>query len=603
MVLQPITQWSIGRAFNTCTERWIRRKNAGVWIAKRWIGMKYLAKVAAAEDEWQQKSLRIRAGKEKDMLTILEERGLVNQAVGDMSNLRETLISRRVGVYVGVDPTAASLHIGNLVPLMALFWMYLEGYHTVSLLGGATAKVGDPTDRLSSRKKEKPAVRAANMTSMHLQLKRLWVNVEASGRKYGFTRTWANHRELVNNSTWWNKTSILEVLQILGPGMRLGTMLARETVKQKMRKGDGMSYAEFSYPILQAWDWWYMFHSKGIQLQLGGSDQFGNILTGIDAIKYILATHPDPDFRSKAKHVGEPLGLTVPLFTTSSGEKFGKTAGNAIWLDSDLMSSFDLYGYFLRVSDMDVKKYLKMFTFIPLPEIESLVDEHFKEPPKRLAQHRLAQEFVELVHGFQLANEAKEQHNLLFQKNSSPLQLATTDSTKSDHSMKQTTVNNRPKVNLKLPESLIYQRMFGKVVFAAGFASSLSEGRRLLNASGIYIGTMPDRSTNFDSGHVTWSKVEADSEAPYLRKYLANGELIILRKGKHNVRIIQIISDEEFVKAGLKYPGMSEEWKESVLEAIKVQESGISNEKKHYKEVGDIGDLLSEDEELTRLNK
>lgn len=602
MVLQAIPQWPIGRAIKICTRCRIHEEKIGARIVKRWIGMKYLAKVAAAEDEWQQKASRIRAGKEKDMLTILEERGLVNQVTGCMSNLRETFISRRVGVYVGVDPTASSLHMGNLVPLMALFWMYLEGYHTVSLLGGATAKIGDPTGRLSTRNIEKPAVRAANMTSMHLQLKRLWLNVEASGRKYGFTKEWAHHRELANNSTWWGKTSMLEVLQILGPGMRLGTMLARETVKQKMRKGDGMSYAEFSYPILQAWDWWYMFHSKGIQIQIGGSDQFGNILAGIDAIKYILATHPDPDFRSKAKHVGEPLGLTVPLLTTASGEKFGKSAGNAIWLDSDLTSSFELYGYLLRTADTDVEKYLKMFTFMPLPQIKSLVGNHMKEPSKRLAQHKLAQEFVELVHGVENAIEAKQQHHLLFNKGPDALQLATSTpkSIESDDPTKIITVNNRPKINMTLPQSLVYQRMFGKVVFAAGFAKSLSESRRLLNSSGIYIGTMPDKSTNLDCGHLTWSKVGPDGEAPYLRKYLSNGEVIILRKGKHNVRIIKIVTDEEFVKSGLEYPGMTEEWKNSVLEAIEIKNSGSDKEKKNIKEVGLIEDLLSEEEELTR---
>ena len=139
------------------------------------------------------------------------------------------MTDRRLGAYVGIDPTAASLHIGHLIPLMCLFWMYLHGYHTVSLLGGATAKIGDPTDRLTTREKEIPAIRAANMTRMHYQLKKLWLNVEAVGRKRGYIEEWSWHRELVNNNSWWNKQPMLEVLQILGPGMRLGSMLARDT--------------------------------------------------------------------------------------------------------------------------------------------------------------------------------------------------------------------------------------------------------------------------------------------------------------------------------------------------------------------------------------
>ncbi|RKF54041.1 Tyrosine--tRNA ligase, mitochondrial [Golovinomyces cichoracearum] len=597
MASQMFSRKPIGREVYYYSRFRVRSEVTGIRTTKRWIGMKYLAKIADAEDEWQKKASRVRAGKQKSMLTILEERGLICQVTGDKNNLGNILTRRRVGAYVGVDPTAASLHIGNLVPLMALFWMYIEGYHTVTLLGGATAKIGDPTDRLTTRKKEKPSIRTANMTSMHLQLKRLWRNVEAVGRKYGFTREWANHREICNNSTWWNKLPMLEVLQTLGPGMRLGSMLARETVKQKMNKGDGMSFSEFTYPIMQAWDWWYMFHSKGIQLQIGGSDQFGNITTGIDAIKYILTTHPDPEFRAKAQHVGEPLGFTVPLLTTASGEKFGKSAGNSILLDSDLTSSFDLYGYLLRTADADVEKYLKMFTFMPIEDIENLVKEHMKSPFERKAQHKLALEVVELAHGTSYAKDAETQHRLIFRKG--PVTETQTETqTQTDLSVK-VNVNNRPKINIKLPESLIYQKMFGRVVFAAGFTPSLSEARRLLDASGIYVGTMPDKSTNLDSGHVTWSKVK-DIDSQYLKKYLANGELLIIRKGKHNVRIIQVISDEEYVTSKLEYPGMSKEWEKSVLDSLKLQESGTQTDKKLIREIGHVKDLLKEDEELSR---
>lgn len=139
------------------------------------------------------------------------------------------MTSKRLGVYLGIDPTAPSLHVGHLLPLMAIFWMYIKGYHTVSLLGGATAKIGDPTDRLTTRDKTHSSVRTANMASMHFQLKKLWLNAEAYGRKHGFKREWGNHRELVNNNAWWNKLPMLEVLQVMGPGLRMGSMLARDT--------------------------------------------------------------------------------------------------------------------------------------------------------------------------------------------------------------------------------------------------------------------------------------------------------------------------------------------------------------------------------------
>jgi len=139
------------------------------------------------------------------------------------------MTSKRIGAYVGIDPTASSLHVGHLLPLMSLFWLYCNGYHAVSLLGGATCKIGDPSDRLVSRERQLSSIRTANMTNMHYQLKKLWVNVEAYGRKYGYKWEWAWHRELVNNNTWMNKLPIMDVLQLLGPGMRMGSMLARDT--------------------------------------------------------------------------------------------------------------------------------------------------------------------------------------------------------------------------------------------------------------------------------------------------------------------------------------------------------------------------------------
>ena len=147
----------------------------------------------------------------------------------DRDALDYYMTQKRVGAYVGIDPTAASLHVGHLLPLMSLFWMYVHGYHTVSLLGGATAKIGDPTDRLTTREMEPGAVRTANMARMHFQLKKLWLNVEQYGRKYDYKWEWSWHRELINNNAWWNKLPMLEVLQVLGPGMRLGSMLARDT--------------------------------------------------------------------------------------------------------------------------------------------------------------------------------------------------------------------------------------------------------------------------------------------------------------------------------------------------------------------------------------
>ena len=191
------------------------------------------------------------------------------------------------------------------------------------------------------------------MASMHMQLKRLGKTTETYAARRGYEREWAWKRSLVNNSQWHTNTPILEFMRLLGSQMRIGPMLGRDTVKNRMEKGEGMSLAEFCYPLIQGWDWWELYQ-KGVQIQIGGADQFGNILAGADAVKAI-AKH-DHEFQERLKKeqqvkkppdqvvvTEDPLGFTVPLLTTASGEKFGKSAGNAVWLDKDMTSIFDLY--------------------------------------------------------------------------------------------------------------------------------------------------------------------------------------------------------------------------------------------------------------------
>lgn len=545
--------------------------------------MKYLAKVADAENQWKDKAARINAGEEKSMLTILEERGLVQTITGDRETFDRQMTNRRLGAYVGIDPTAASLHVGHLLPLMSLFWMFVNGYHAVSLLGGATAKIGDPTDRLTTREKEESAVRTANMANMHIQLKKLWPNVELYGTKYGYKWEWSWHRELVNNNAWWNKLPMLEVLQTLGPGMRMGSMLARDTVKNKMSKGDGMSYAEFSYPLMQAWDWWHMYISKGIQMQIGGSDQYGNITAGISAIKYISSYHSNPVVRRSAHATGEPMGFTVPLLTTSSGQKFGKSAGNAIWLDNSMTSSFDLYGYFLRTSDEDIGKYLRMFTFMPLEDIDSLLENHKKDPSQRIAQHKLAREFLELVHGANEAKDAELQHRLLFKGNKTDIISSLTGGTFA--------ASKAPSHNVTLPRSLIMQKSVGKILYAAGLATSKSEGHRVAEKHGAYIGGNPEKKTHepMPDGNISWAQL-ANWDPKITRKYLINGELLLLRRSKHNVKVIRVVSDEEYALSGEEYPGMDPNLREEVLKRMAVREE-IKKEERET-----VNNILQEDE-------
>ncbi|KAF5868175.1 putative tyrosyl-trna mitochondrial precursor protein [Botrytis fragariae] len=589
-----------------CAFRASRNSNKA---SRRWIGMKYLAKAADAQVAWAKNAAEIKTGKKKSMLSILEERGYVHQITGSRDELDRAMTENRLGAYVGVDPTAPSLHVGHLLPFMSLFWMYIHGYHTVSLVGGATAKIGDPTDRLTTREKMKSTTRNENILKMHYQLKGIWLNVEAYGRKYGYQWEWAWRRGLVNNHHWMNKLTVMELLQILGPGMRIGAMIAKDTVKNKMNNGDGMSYSEFSYPLLQSWDWWHMYNTKGITMQIGGSDQYGNITAGIDAVKYILANHPDPVVQEQHRKAVPPLGFTVPLLTTSSGAKFGKSAGNALWLDKDMMSSFDLYAYFLRTSDQDVERYLKLFTFMPIEQINKIMEEHMKEPHTRKAQHALARDFLELIHGVPDAKAAELKHRLLFSKSSTSanveelqrdLESVEGTLTSSETSTGNINASNRPKADLKLPRSFVMTRSIARIVVAAGLCATASEANRLCGASGLYVGgSRPLGYVGKDDALVfTPIKTWKNSDTHH---YIIDGSMLVLRRGKSNIRIIKIVPDEEYIAEGLSFPG-NEDWIKQKMPKTLNEEGEIIEEEKNPN-ILSTGVDISDREEIRRLRR
>jgi tyrosyl-tRNA synthetase len=215
-----------------------------------------------------------------------------------------------------------------MVPFMALFWMHLYGFRAITLVGGATAQIGDPTWRSTARKEMVDQEKRQNTLRMEKQLESMWLNVESLGHKYGLS-TQSPHLVL-NNLEWLSQVSILEVMQKMGLALRMGSLLSRDSVKSRL-DGEGMALSEFCYPLLQAWDWWHMFQTENCKVQIGGADQFGNIITGIEALKHLSGQE------------AELVGFTVPLLTTSTGEKFGKSAGNAVWLAKELTSPFDLY--------------------------------------------------------------------------------------------------------------------------------------------------------------------------------------------------------------------------------------------------------------------
>ena len=359
-----------------------------------------------------------------------------------------------------------------------------------------------------------------------------------------------------------------------------------------------MPFDEFAYPLMQAWDWWELF-KKGAQVQIGGADQFGNILTGVEAIKAIKKVQPvhfenDVQFRSpyasssetspseSAKDNGnlnEPIGFTVPLLTTSAGAKFGKSEGNAIWIDTAMTSSFDQYQFFLRSTDADVERYLKLFTFLSIPDIQAIMEQHRLDESKRIAQHRLAFEFIELMHGLGEAETTQRQHKELFSGEISIDSLRAEQSLAPSHApigkeethnpgdwssslntrARATSSESVSSVRLTLPRSLVLGQHISKVLWYAGLVSSKAEGFRLIANKGCHVGSKTGRGAVTETMGDSLAFTPATNPAADAANYVVDGDLLILKVGKWKMKVITLVSDEEYERLGLTCPG----WKEA----------------------------------------
>ncbi|KAK2792355.1 tyrosyl-tRNA synthetase [Onygenales sp. PD_10] len=533
---------------------------------KRSITQQHKRRMREAEDQWKMQAEEIKAGKRKSFLESMEERGLVNNVVGDRDALNKLWTEARVGIYAGVDPTAPSLHVGHMLPFMVLAWAYVHGIRSVFLLGGSTASIGDPTDRLDARASQSSVTRKQNMVNMHLQLKKLGVSIERYGAKYGYEQEWVWRRAIVNNNTWYLKAPFLEIMRTLGKTARLGTMLGRDFVKNRLNGGSGMSFAEFCYPLMQAWDWWQLIKQQNVLVQVGGSDQAGNIMFGMETIKLIMKKDTEywrKHWDGKVSQSAAPMGFTTPLLTTPSGEKFGKSAGNAVWLDKDMTPVFDLYQFFLRTPDQNVEQYLKYFTFLPIPEITELMTKHNEDPSARVAQHKLAYEFVELIHGPIEATKAEAAHRSLFAKNDNEATAGV--EIPPERRLSDTNPLNLPSPHATLPRSLVAGQFFHKVLWSAGLVNSKAEGFRLIVNNGASVGSRSDAQASMDDA-LSYVPIKTWS-ADVTEKFIIDNSLLILRVGKWKLKIVKVVSDEEFERLGLSAPGWREE--EDSMERVK----------------------------------
>ncbi|RAY09282.1 tyrosine--tRNA ligase [Levilactobacillus brevis] len=321
-------------------------------------------------------------------MNIIDEltwRGAINQQT-DAEGLKKLTSEKKISLYCGVDPTGDSMHIGHLIPFMMMKRFELAGHHPYILIGGATGSIGDPSGRKTERQLQTMDKVQHNVKALSRQMQRLF------GGDSSVT--------MVNNYDWLSKISLLDFLRDYGKLVNINTMLAKDVVASRL--DTGISFTEFTYQILQSVDFLTLHNEHGIQLQIGGADQWGNITAGIDLIH-------------KIKGADEAVyGLTIPLMLKADGTKFGKTAGGAIWLDADKTSPYEFYQFWLNQDDRDVIRYLKFFTFLGQDEINQLAATVENEPEKRLAQRRLAEEVTRFVHGEEALESAQHISEILF---------------------------------------------------------------------------------------------------------------------------------------------------------------------------------------------
>ncbi len=379
----------------------------------------------------------------KNVIDALAERGFIDQMTHEELRVR---VNQPIKVYVGFDPTADSLHLGNLVPIMGLAWFQKFGHTPFAILGGATGLIGDPSGKSVER----------NL----LDEKTLQHNVrclEAFFKKILHFAT-GPHPVILNNNDWLGKFSLVDFLRDVGKHFRLGPMMAKEMVRSRMQSEEGMSFTEFSYQLLQGYDFHYLCQKYGVSLQMGASDQWGNITAGTE-------------FNRKLG--GETLyGLTFPLLTRSDGKKFGKSEEGAIWLSAEKLSPYQFYQYLIRVPDADVIKLLKMLTFLEMDEIRKI--EAGMHVPNS-AQKRLAEEVTRFVHGeegLQAALKVTES-------------MAPGSEVRLSGAMLKELEGDMPSVALPLEE--VIGQKFVDVAVKVGLVPSKSEGSKLIKNGGAYL--------------------------------------------------------------------------------------------------------------------
>ena len=430
------------------------------------------------------------------MKNFIEEvtwRGMLQDV---MPGTEEHLMEQMRVAYVGIDPTADSLHIGHLVGVMLLKHFQLSGHKPLALVGGATGMIGDPSGKSNERNLLDEATLRHNQDAIKGQLSRF----------LDFTSDAANAAELVNNYDWMKDFSFLDFIRDIGKHITVNYMMSKDSVKKRLTSevAEGMSFTEFTYQLVQGYDFLHLYREKNCTLQMGGSDQWGNITTGTELVRRIAG--------------GKTYALTCPLITKADGTKFGKSEGGNIWLDAARTSPYKFYQYWLNTSDVDAEKYIKIFTFLSKEEIEVLTEKHREAPHLRLLQKRLAEEIMVMVHSAEDLENAIKASNILFGNSTSD------DLKQLDEATFLDVFDGVPQAEISKNEIESGIDIITVLNEKTGFVKSNGEARRALTANSISV-----------------NKEKVAEDFVLSNKDLINSQFVLLQSGKKNYFVVRVV--------------------------------------------------------------
>ena len=426
----------------------------------------------------------------ENLIAELKWRGLVQDMI---PGTEEQFLKGSTSAYVGFDPTADSLHIGSLIPIIILVHLQKFGHKPIALVGGATGMVGDPSGKSEERNLLSTDVLNYNVEAVKKQLAKF---IDFSGSK-------TNAAEMVNNYDWFKNISFLDFIRDTGKHISINYMMAKDSVKKRLEGENGMSFTEFTYQLVQGYDFYWLYQNKNVKVQFGGSDQWGNIVTGTELIR--------------RKSGGEAFAFTCPLLTKSDGSKFGKSEKGNVWLDPEKTSPYSFYQFWLNTADADAERFLKVFTFLTEEEIKQLAEQHKGHEHERILQKKLAEELTVFVHSRSDYEFAVKASSILFSNDTAQILKEL-----SEEQLLQV-MEGVPAIEMgkeELEKNDIISLLAESKIFA-----SKGEAKKMLSQGGVFINkeklTEPDEKIN--------------------RERLLNGKYLLIQKGKKNYFLVKVI--------------------------------------------------------------